>query len=299
MTMDLNLLAVFRAVEETRHVTRAAKQLGVTQPALSQALRRLREELGDPLFLRTPRGMVLTPLAESIAVPIRETLTRIEHEVIERGPFRPATLERTFRLRSTDYLESLLSAPLVDALATEAPHVRFSLVAVGVELPKEELESGTCDLAIAGFFGELPDGFHQQVLFSDSFACAVSHQHPRIRRPVDLDAFCAERHILVAPSGDLSGAVDRALAKRHRSRKVVVGASGFMAGGWLAARSEAILTAPSRLLQLLAEPFGLVTFPSPIELSPIKIAQVWHARNHQDAAHRWFRDLVKRTLAQS
>jgi DNA-binding transcriptional LysR family regulator len=298
--VDLNLLAVFRAVEETRHVTRAARLLGVTQPALSQALRRLRAELGDPLFVRTPRGMVLTPLAESIAPTVRETLARIEHEIVERVAFRPDSLARTFRLRSTDFLESLLAPPLTGALAKEAPSVRVSLLPVGIALPKEELESGACDLAIAGFFRDLSDGFHQQVLFTDEFACAVSRKHPRIRGSrVGVEAFCEERHILVAPGGELSGAVDLALARRHRrSRTVVVGASGFMAGGWLASRSDAVVTAPSRLLALLAAPFGLVTFAPPVDLPSIKIAQVWHARSHADPAHRWFRDLVKRSLGQ-
>jgi DNA-binding transcriptional LysR family regulator len=301
--VDLNLLAAFRAVEETRHVTRAARLLGMSQPALSQALRRLRQDLGDPLFVRTPRGMVLTPLAESIAGPVRETLARIERDIVVRGPFRPAELVRTFRVRSTDFLESLLVPPLLETLAESAPHVRLSLRAAGIELPKEELESGASDLAIAGFFGDLPEGFHQQVLFTDTFACAVARNHPRIhlRSPsVGVEAFCAERHVLVAPGGELSGAVDRALARQHhKTRAVVAGASGFMAGSWLAARSDAIVTAPSRLLALVAAPFGLATFDPPIVLPPIKIAQVWHARSHVDAPHRWFRELVKKSLAPS
>jgi DNA-binding transcriptional LysR family regulator len=295
--VDLNLLAAFRAVEETRHVTRAAKKLGVSQPALSQSLRRLREAFGDALFVRSPRGMVLTPLAETIAGPIREALTRIERDVVERGPFRPAELERIFRVRTTDFLESLLVPPLVESLASLSPRARLSVLPVGIALPQQEMETGTCDLAVAGFFADLPDGFHQQVLFTDTFLSAVAKAHPRIRakRRVTVEAYCAERHVLVAPGGELSGAVDRALARQHRrKRTVVVGASGFMVGGWLAARSGAVVTAPSRLLTLLAEPFGLETFAPPVELPAIKIVQVWHARADADAPHRWFRELVKK-----
>jgi DNA-binding transcriptional LysR family regulator len=163
--IDLNLLTVFRAVDEARHVTRAARLLGVSQPALSQALRRMREAFGDPIFVKTSRGMVLTPLAESIAVPIREALGRIERDVLERGPFRAAELARTFRIRSTDFLESLLVPPLLEVLETAASNVRLAFLPVGIALPKEELELGACDLAIAGFFGDLPDGYYQRRRF--------------------------------------------------------------------------------------------------------------------------------------
>ena len=297
--IDLNLLSAFRAVDETRQVTRAARLLGVSQPALSQALRRLRVAFGDPLFVKTPRGMVLTPFAESIAVPIRDVLDRIERDVLGSGPFRAAALSRTFRIRTTDFVETLLVPPLLEALATEAPGVRVSVLPVGIALPKEELETGACDLAVAGFFGDLSDGFYQQRLFADHFACAIGPGHPRIRagRRLTLDAFCKERHVLVAPGGELTGAVDRVLARHRRRRTVVAGASGFMAGGWIAARSDCVVTAPSRLLAILAGPLRLATFDAPIDLPEIKVVQVWHARSHADPAHRWFRELVCASLA--
>lgn len=297
--LDLNLLTAFRAVDEARHVTRAARALGMSQPALSQALRRLREVFGDPVFVKTPRGMVLTPFAESIAEPIREALGRIQRDVLERRPFRASDLSRTFRIRSTDYLEGMLMPSLLQALTKQAPRVRVSLLPVGIALPKEELESSAVDLAIAGYFGALPDGFYQQLLFTDAFACAVHARHPLLRKSerVTLDAFCDAKHVLVAPGGGLAGAVDRALAKKKKSRIVVVGASGFMAGAWLAAKSDCIVTAPSRLLAMLATPLGLRTFAPPVDLPAIKVAQVWHGRNHTDDAHRWFRDLVRKSLA--
>src|ERR1700722_5180200 len=166
--VELNLLAVFRALEETRHVTRASRLLGLSQPALSHALRRLRDLFGDPMFVRTPRGMTLTPLAEALAGPIREALTQLERDVFERGPFRPADLARTFKIRTTDYLEALVAPALLAALATEAEHVRFSALPVGTSLPKADLESGACDLAVAGFFDDIPSGFPQEVLFEDT-----------------------------------------------------------------------------------------------------------------------------------
>jgi DNA-binding transcriptional LysR family regulator len=297
-SLDLNLLTVFRAVDDARHVTRAARLLGVSQPALSQALRRMREAFGDPLFVKTPRGMVRSPFAESIAEPIRDALQRIERDVLVRGPFRPQELSRRFRVRSTDYLESLLLPRLVPALHAVAPGVQVAVLPVGIALPKEELESGGCDLAVAGFFGELPDGFYQQLLFTDGFACAASAKHPRLRAggKLTLDSFCRERHVLVAPGGELSGAVDRALARKQRKRTVVVGASAFLSAVWLAAHSDCILTGPSRLIEQLASALGASTFAPPIDLPEIRVVQVWHGRSHADPAHRWFRELVQTSM---
>jgi DNA-binding transcriptional LysR family regulator len=296
--VDLNLLTVFRALDETRHVTRAARLLGLSQPALSHGLRRLRDAFGDPMFVRTPRGMALTPLAESLAVPIREALALLESEVLERGPFRPAVLSRTFRIRTTDYLEALVMPDLLAALGAEAPRVRVAALPVGTALPKAELESGACDLAVAGFFDDIPAGFQREALFDDTFACAVRKSHPRIRsREVTLEAFRAERHVLVAPGGELTGAVDRALARQKNRREVAVGTSAFLVAAWICARTTLVVTAPSRLLAHLAGPLGLRTFDPPLSMPAIHVVQVWHARSEADPAHRWFRDLVRRITA--
>jgi DNA-binding transcriptional LysR family regulator len=293
--VDLNLLTVFRAIDETRHVTRASRLLGLSQPALSHALRRLRDMFGDPMFVRTPRGMTLTPLAESLAGPIREALAQLEREVLERGTFRPSEVSRTFKIRTTDYLEALVAPSLLAALAADAPRARFAALPVGTSLPTADLESGACDLAIAGFFDEVPSGFHQEALFDDSFACAVRKGHPLGRpRKVTLDAFCAERHVLVAPGGELTGAVDRLLARKRLPRQVVAGTSAFMVAAWICASSSCVLTAPSRLLTKLAGPLGLQVFAPPVSLPAIRVVQVWHARSHSDPAHRWFREIVRR-----
>jgi DNA-binding transcriptional LysR family regulator len=295
--IDLNLLTVFRAVDETRHVTRAARRLGLTQPALSHALRRLRDVFDDPLFVKSPGAMVLTPLAEAVAPHIRDALARLDRDVFGRGAFKPEDLTRTFRVRSTDYVEGLLVPKLLAVLAQHAPGVRLSVLPVGIALPKADLAAGDCDLAIAGFFAELPDGFFQQKLFTDGFACAVRKPHPRIRGKLTLDDFCRERHLLVSPGGELSGTVDRALAREKRTRAIVAGASGFMVAGWIASQTELVVTAPSRLLKVHARDLPLNVLEPPLSLPDIRVAQVWHARNHEDAAHRWFREQVRAVLA--
>ena len=293
-SIDLNLLTVFRAVDETRQVTRAAKALGLSQPALSHALRRLRDLFGDDLFVRTPSGMVPTPLAASLASPIRDALAGIEQRVLARADFDPGSLDRTFVVRTTDLLEPLVSPTLIVRLAREAPKTRFAMVPLGFSLPKEELETGACDLAVAGFFGPLSEGFRHEVLFEDTFACAVRAGHPRIRpqsKP-SIDVFSAERHLLVAPGGELTGAVDRALAKKRKKRLVAGGATGFMVAAWMTSRSDCVLTAPSKVLAMLASELGLTRFLPPVPLDPIRVVSVWHARSDADPAHAWFRAAV-------
>lgn len=296
--MDLNLLQVFRAVEETRHVTRAAKALGLSQSALSHALNRLRRELDDPLFVRTPRGMVPTPRAEALAEPVRQLLARVEVEVLGTGPFDPARLETTFRIRTTDFVEGLLLPPLLASLDREAPRARVVVTATTFSLPREALESGACDVAIGGFFGALPEGFYRQTLFTDSFRSAVRARHPRWgrKRTVSLDDFCEERHLLIAPGGDLRGHVDRELARRKRQRTVVGGLSSYLVSGWLLQETDHVLTAPSRLLGLLETRFPLRTFAPPVEIPPITIVQAWHERRDRDPGHRWLRAKIRSAL---
>ena len=299
--VDLNLLTIFRAIDETRHVTKAARMLGLSQPALSHALGRLRDTFGDPLFVKTPKGMAPTPLAQTLSVPIRAALGAIERDVLDRGAFDPATMVRTFRIRTTDFLEGLYATPLLNALQETAPLVRFASSPLGFELPKEDLEAGTCDLAIAGFFGELGSSFHHAPLLDDTYACAMRKGHPRFptRAKLTLEAFCRERHILVAPSGELTGTVDRVLranGAQKRERRVVAGASGFMVAGWMTADSDCILTAPAKLLAMLATRLPLRVFEAPMKMPSLRIISVWHERNHGDPGHAWFRQLIRRTV---
>jgi DNA-binding transcriptional LysR family regulator len=292
--IDLNLLTAFRALEEARNVTRAARTLGLSQPALSHALSRLRELFEDPLFIKAPRGISPTPRAEELTGPIREVLGVIERRVLARGPFSPRELRRDFRLRTTDYVEALYAPRLTQILAREAPSVRFASMPIGFELPTSDLAGGACDLAIAGFFGALPRGFYELPLFEDTFASAVHRTHPRLgtRRRVSLEAFVAERHLLVAPSGDLVGAVDRALARSGKERTIAAGLSGFLVAGLVTLESDGILTAPSRILSTMAGLLPLHVFATPLELSPIRIVAAWHERSHHDPGHAWFRALL-------
>ncbi len=295
--LDLNLLTVFRALEETRHVTRAAALLGLSQPALSHALARLRAVVGDPLFVRSGRGLVTTPRAEGLSPIVKELMALVEKGMWGGGDFKPRAIDRVFQVRTTDMVESQLLPGLMTKLEADAPQARVAVTALGFSLPREALEAGTIDLGIAGFFGELPPGFYRQNLFRDRFLCVVRKGHPRLRgKKLTLDEYCGERHLLIAPGGELRGAADLVLDKKKKGRRIAAGMSSYAGSAWVVAESDAVLTAPARLINQMAPVFGLRVFEPPLELPVIQVVQVWHERNHGDPAHRWFREQVRAVL---
>jgi DNA-binding transcriptional LysR family regulator len=260
----------------------------------------MRLTFDDPLFVKTPKGMVPTPKAITLSPAVETVLAHIDEEILHLKAFNPATLNRTFHIKTTDFIEALILPQLLTQLAKEAPGVKVSTTSPEFSLPREGLEQGHCDLAIGGFFGDLPDGFYQQKLFEDDFSCAVRVKHPRLgkSKTMDLDQFCEERHLLIAPSGELRGKVDLILGKR-RARNIAAGCSSYVVSGWLVEGSDTVLTAPTQLIQLLRQKFELNILEAPFKIPDVSIVQVWHERNHRDPAHQWFRSLVKDFLQQN
>jgi DNA-binding transcriptional LysR family regulator len=288
--IDLNLLMVLQAIEVHRHVSKAAEALGLSQSAVSHALSRLRSTFADDLYVKVPGGMVPTPRANELATQIPPVIESLTQVFGKQKAFVPAELERTFNVLTTDFIEHLLLPGLLQVQNKDAPKIRVSFRNVGFSLPKNELQSGEIDLGIAGFFGDLPDGFYQQKLFSDSFSCCMRKNHPLAAKKMTLKTYCELPHILIAPSGDLSSQVDKILAKNKIKRQIAIGTSGFLAAGWAASRSDAILTAPSKLIEEFENILPLKSFEVPLEIPSITIKQVWHERMNKDAGHKWFRE---------
>lgn len=296
--LDLNLLITFQVLYEFRHVTKAAEQLNISQPALSHALKRLRRSLSDDLFVKTPKGMVPTDRAKSLAPFIQDILDRIEQNIIQGRVWDLATARKTFQIQSTDLIESLLVPSLIDSIHKEAPETSVAFTTARFSLPKDELESGASDLAIAGFFEDLPPGFYRQKVFSDTLQGAVRKGHPRITKgsKISIGDFCEESHLMIAPGGELSGKIDLVLAKQKKSRHVVVGLSTFMGSGSILQGTDSILVGPSRMIQKYSKELGLHVFDLPVEIPAIQIVQVWHERNHRDPHHRWLREQIRSIL---
>jgi DNA-binding transcriptional LysR family regulator len=288
---DLELLALFSALHGERHLTRAAARLGKSQPAMSRALRRMRTLFGDPLFVRTPTGMVPTPRADALAPEVRRVLDEASALVHARA-FAAAELARTFVIGTSDLFEAHLLPRLTAMVAREAPSVDVTMRTVP-EDPVQELVDGRLDLVILPQ-PSLPDGIMTQHLFDDTFLCAVRRDHPDVKRSLSLDRYLALRHVQIAPRGRAGGPVEDALAARGLARRVAIRTPSFLAAPLLVARSEMVITAPRLVLEPLADALGLRIFPVPIALPGFRVYAAWHARVHEDPAHRWFRGVVAR-----
>jgi LysR family transcriptional regulator, transcriptional activator of nodD3 and syrA len=287
---DLNLLLAFDALWTERHVTRAARRIGVTQSAMSHALRRLRAQLEDPLFQTTPHGLSPTARAHAIAPSIAEALALVRRAVEEVGRFTPKTLRRTFTIATTDYGELALLPRLFARLSREAPEVQL-VVRPEIDKGERELLSGEHDLVLGVGVPE-GTGLRGEELFNDGFVCLLRAGHPMARRPLTLSRFLELRHVLVSPQGRGESAVDAALRARKLSRRLVLRVPHFLAAPLVIAESDAIITLPEHVARAVAAQHGLVIKKPPLPLPRFSFSQFWHTRNDGDAAHQWLRELV-------
>jgi len=290
-SLDLDLLRVFDQLHRDRHLTRAARQLGLSQPAVSRALGRLRDALGDPLFVRAPRGVLATPRAEALAPEIREILARIA-QLGRPGSFEPARLERTLQVGAVDFREAVLLPTLAGLLVAEAPRVSVSSRPLGADTG-DALASGRLDLAIGVRSALPPDAMTTQILEED-FVCVVRDGHPTVKRKLSLETFVQLAHVLIAPRGEPGSPVDELLAKRGLTRHVAVRTHTFLAAPLLVARTDLILTGPRRVLVPMAKPHGLRVLAPPIEVRGFAVHAAWHPRVQHDPVHVWLRELVRR-----
>jgi DNA-binding transcriptional LysR family regulator len=295
--IDLNLLVVFDQLIAQRRVSRVAEQLGLTQPAVSNALARLRRLLDDPLFLRTPSGMQPTPLAEQLAAPVAQALGAIHGALNRRAAYAPAHSERVFTIGMTDIGEIYFLPRLMDAIARAAPGVSVSTVRNAAIKLKEEMEAGHVDLAI-GLLPQLDAGFVQRRLFLQRYVCLFRRGHPLDHpRRISLAEFAAAEHVVVVSAGTGHGEVDALLERRGVRRNVRLKVPHFVAVGHILRHTDMVATVPERLAQVLVEPFGLGYAAHPAALPEIAIKVFWHAKVHKDPANQWLRQLVIETFA--
>ncbi|HEY0709500.1 MAG TPA: LysR family transcriptional regulator [Polyangia bacterium] len=294
-SVDLNLLVVLSALLNERHVTRAARRLGLTQSAASHALARLREIFKDPLLVRRGRRLDPTPRALALLPQLERGLAELKGTIQGEPAFEPQTTQRSFVIGTTDYGQAILAEPLLRRLRREAPGVDLVMNAFPNVI--EMMDAGTMDLAL-GPPTALPSGFSSQKLFSDGFMCVVRQGHPQIRGPrITLAQYLSLSHLLVAPGGSPGSLVDAELARRGRSRRVALTVTNFLVAPVVVASSDLISTGPVRLLQNLLRPYGLRGLPTPLALEGFEMHMVWHDRRARDPAHAWLRETVAATCA--
>lgn len=293
--VDLELLVLFDHLLRERHLTRAAFRAGVSQPAMSRALARLREAFDDPLFVRAPRGMTPTVRAEALEPQVRDLLERAR-ALLRPARFDPADVDRTFVVGGTDFLEIDILPRVARRLAEEAPRASVSIRPFTAE-SLGDLANGRLDLVITAK-GALASDLYAQTILEDGFGSAVRRGHPAARHgrregALDVDRWAALSHVLIAPRGEPGSTVDTALAKLGKSRHVAVRTVSFFGACRIVSTTDMVLTAPNHVLHGLEEAFGLRVFPVPVRLEPVLLQQVWHARSHADPAHKWFRGVLR------
>jgi DNA-binding transcriptional LysR family regulator len=289
--VDLNLLVALDALLAERSVTRAAARVGLTQPAMSHALARLRTLLDDPLFVRTPGGMVPTPRAEAMEAPIRRALVDIGAAIRDRSAFDPKTAKRAFTIATRDYADLVLLPPLVARLSREAPGVDLHVRTVPDDWA-HALQQGEVDLVVAPLPGKGPSGVLARKLLDERLVCVMRKGHPDAKKPLGLARYLALRHALVAPQGRAGGLVDDVLAQKGLRRRVALRVPSFLVVPFVVARSDLVVTLAERVAVTFAESLDLAVLPPPLELSGFSLHLTWHERRAADAGLSWLRGLL-------
>jgi len=294
-TIDLNLFLAFQAIYATRSVTLAGERLGMTQSAMSNALKRLRERFNDALFVRSTDGMVPTPVAERLITPIEEGLACLMQAVDQGRTFEAQTSGRTFRIAVNDIGQLVMMPELLLVARGIAPGVRFETVDVPIAEARQRMLHGQIDIAL-GSWEPIGPSFYQQRLFDETFVVLTSRASPLGGRDsIGLDEYLAAEHIAYRPHGttdfqlqqtlERAGALDR--------RRVVLTAAHSLGLSSIVASSGLLLTAPARLAQaMVASRTDLHIVNAPFEVVPFEIRQQWHERFHQDSGNRWLRELI-------
>ena len=289
--VDLNLLVVFNEMHKHRRVSVAAESLGISQPGVSNALSRLRKLLGDELFLRTSRGMVPTPYAESLAQPIADALSALQGTLNARVAFDPARSERAFVIGVNDVGETYFLPRLMRALDEVAPGVTIRTVRTTSIDVRDEMERGRMDLAM-GFLPGLKGGFFQRRLFRQPYVCIFRQDHPLARSGVSARQFRAAEHVAIVSEGTGHGVVDEVIARAGIRRRLRLTVPHFMAVGPVLQATDMIAVVPQRFADCACGPFGLAAAPCPVKIPESVINVFWHARNHREAANQWLRQVV-------
>ena len=286
--IDLNLLAVFETVWRLQNVSAAAAELGLSQPAASNAMRRLRDRFADRLFVRTAKGMQPTPLAQELGPVVSAALAQIHAGLHRRRAFDASVAERTFTMIMTDVGEIVFLPRLLQYLTANAPRVSIRTVQLSAEATRHALESGTVDLAI-GYMPDLKTGVYQQQLFATEYVCIVRKDHPTIRGRLTRKRFLEATHAVAEAAGTGHYVVTEQLARLGVQRRIGLRIPNFLALPTIVASSDMIATVPEPLAAASLPALKLRVLPHPMAFPKLSIRQFWHERYHDDPANRWLR----------
>lgn len=288
--IDVKLLSVFAETYRTSSVSQAAENLGLSQPTISFNLSKLREHYKDPLFVRTSRGMEATPFAVDLYEQAVDLLASFSKIARLQTSFDPSEAERIFRIAMTDISQIVLLPTLLNKLRVLAPKAQLRINHITTETPRM-LENGEVELAV-GFMPQLDAGFYQQKLFPQRYVVLAAAGHPALGDSMSLDSYLSAGHVAVTPSGTGHSIIDRTLREQQLHRNVVLEVPNYLGVVDIVAQTDLLATVPQKLADLMSSTLATKRFPVPIDIPQYDVKQHWHARNHQDAGHRWLRALL-------
>ena len=302
-TLDLNLLRVFDEVMAERSLTRAAHNLSLTQPAVSNALRRLRDALGDELVRRSGQGMEPTPRALALWPQVRQALRQLQSAIVP-SQFVPDEASSTFVLAMADATAAQLMGELASRLQESAPGVSVRVVPLTTRDPRRMLAEGSADMALGYFPAVLTDltaraqtgepvNFAHHRLYAGEYVCVMRQGHPLAEVPLTLDTYCAARHLLVSFSGRPYGYVDEALSSIGRQRRIVLTVNQFFTAGRVVVHSDLLTVLPWHFVPTTGMAGQLVVRQLPLEVPPVHVEALWHERQHNNPAHQWLRQQLQ------
>jgi DNA-binding transcriptional LysR family regulator len=296
-SIDLNLLSVFQEVYRERQISAAARRLGLTQSAVSNALARLRRTFGDELFVRTAHGMQPTPLAQQMAEPIGAAMAQVALALSQRSRFDPATSGRRFTLAMTDVGEVYFMPVLIDRCRAIAPNVEIASIRANGLTLKDDMETGRVDLAI-GAFEDVSEALYHRALFRQRFVSMFRKDHPLAKGKVDLARFVAAPHLIVdaaqSPYDRINGLLEKAGVTAGARFRV----PHFTAVPYIVSTSELVVTVPQKLAESAASPFGLKWIEPPLALPTLQTNVFWHRRFNHDPGIQWLRGLIADVFAE-
>jgi DNA-binding transcriptional LysR family regulator len=300
LTLDLNLLRVFDAVMIEQNLTRASSRLAMTQPAVSNALRRLRDALGDELVIRTAHGVKPTPRAEELWPTIRNALAQLE-EAVAPTEFDVSKAHATFRIAMADAVAVVWLPSLVRLIEKEAPGLNVRMVPLTTREPRPMLLRGDIDLAVGFFPGvvaQMASGpetpIRHERLYSGQYVCVMRKDHPLANKELTLDDYCSANHLLVSFSGRAHGLTDEALAQLNRERRILLTVNQFFTAGQVVANSDLITVLPRHLIAATGMADALTIKSLPFKLPDVHSDMLWHERDARSPAHKWLRQRLSK-----
>jgi DNA-binding transcriptional LysR family regulator len=300
--IDLHLLACLDALLQEKQVTRAAELMNMSQPGMSNALRRLRHKLQDPLLVRTSHGMVPTERALQLQASVRAALRHVDAALDSKTTFDPATARNTFKIAMSDFASTLFMPSIMGAIVRDAPGVRVIIGPSDALRLRERFEEDGFNLCI-GYYTDMPEGLHVSDIFTDSVSCIARVGHPSVRGKLPLNAYASLPHILMVGGTHtmtLEMQTDEALRRAGgAARNVVMSLPNQLSIPSVVASSDLVATVPTELARRSDVRMRLQVLPPPFRIPPMRLSMVWHELTHHDAAHRWLRQLFREVAQQA